>query len=48
LKSSIGFHAHVSLNASVSVNSYVFIENVQWIVQTKGSLIAVTVCLVIS
>jgi hypothetical protein len=48
LKSSIGFHAHVSLNASVSVNSYVFIENVQWIVQSEGSSIAVTVCPVIS
>jgi hypothetical protein len=30
------------------VNSYVFIENVQWIVQSEGSSIAVTVCPVIS
>jgi hypothetical protein len=43
LKSSIGFHAHVSLNASISVIAYVFIENVEWIVQTEGSSIAVTV-----
>jgi hypothetical protein len=35
-------------NAHVSVNSYVFIENVQWIVQSEGSSIAVTVCPVIS
>jgi hypothetical protein len=36
------------LSASISVNSYVFIENVQWIVQIEGSSIAVTVCPIIS